>query len=63
VDGREQTDLKETRSVRADYCEQLIAEWLAEQRHLHDRLTPSAVSRIEMTEEMERELRGLGYVD
>jgi len=63
IDECEQTNIEDTESVRADYCEQLIVDWLIEQRDLYHRLTPSKISRIEMSEEMERELRGLGYVD
>ncbi|NIR00388.1 MAG: hypothetical protein GTN78_09340, partial [Gemmatimonadales bacterium] len=63
VDEREQADLRRTRPVRASHCEQLIANWLTQQRELRESIVPDETVPMEMTEDLERELRGLGYVD
>ena len=57
------TDLRSSNPVRAAYCEQVLAEWLTTQRQLCSRIAPESLPRLELSDETERELRGLGYLD
>jgi hypothetical protein len=49
-------------SVRAAYCEQLIAHWLAEQFALCDALGHRSPLSVEASGEVEEQLRALGYL-
>jgi len=62
-DPTEKVNLWLMRPVRASYDEQLIVEWLIEQRRWREALAPGEMQPIEMTDELEREMRGLGYLD
>ncbi|MCJ7749971.1 MAG: sulfatase-like hydrolase/transferase, partial [Armatimonadetes bacterium] len=62
-DVGEQLDLRSTNPVRAAYHEQLIARWLQEQRHWRDVLVREPAPPVELTDEMRKELRELGYLE
>lgn len=62
-DVTETTHLESSHAVRASYCEQLIAQWLTEQSEFRARIAPGLSPRVHISEELDRELRGLGYVD
>ncbi len=48
--------------VRTAYCEQLIVDWLYEQREWRASLGVGAAPKAELTEEVEEGLRALGYL-
>jgi hypothetical protein len=62
ADPSEQVDLSASLPVRAAYDEQLLAHWLVAQaeRRVSSGATPPPT--VEMTEEAERGLRALGYL-
>ncbi len=60
-DPDEQVDLAEALPVRVAYNEQMIAQWLMQQTHLRP-TTFDTASTVEMTEEVEKDLRALGYL-
>ena len=63
ADPDEQVDLTESLPVRAAYHEQLLARWLVEQEHWRDAASGRPSPTVEMTEELKRGLRALGYLD
>jgi arylsulfatase A-like enzyme len=62
VDFAERDDMADRMSVRAAYCEQLIAHWLAEQFALCDALGHRSPLSVEASGEVEEQLRALGYL-
>jgi len=63
ADPDEQVDLAESLPVRAAYHEQLLARWLVEQEHWRDADSGRPPPTVEMTEELNKDLRALGYLD
>jgi arylsulfatase len=62
ADPDEQEDLTQSLPVRAAYDEQLIAQYLATQRHWSGK-ERRAAPQVELTEELREHLRALGYLD
>jgi hypothetical protein len=62
-DVGEEVDLRSANPVRAAYAEQLIAEWLLEQRHWLHSLAGGPARAVELTHEMREELEALGCLD
>jgi arylsulfatase A-like enzyme len=62
ADPAEATDLAASMPVRAAYGEQLIAQWLNEQRSWRDSLGVAAPPSVELTDEVRANLRALGYL-
>ncbi|NIM05003.1 MAG: sulfatase-like hydrolase/transferase [Armatimonadetes bacterium] len=62
ADPDEQVDLTESLPVRAAYHEQEISHWLVSQKCWRDAVSAGKTPSFEMTEEMEKELRALGYL-
>jgi len=63
VDLPEQTDVVESLPARAAYDEQLIARWLVEQSNWRGVPAAGPPPSVEMTDEMRKGLRALGYLD
>jgi len=61
-DRAEKVDLIEKMPVRAAYDEQLIAHWLVEQRAWREASAAGPPPKIELSDELRRELQGMGYV-
>jgi arylsulfatase A-like enzyme len=61
-DPGEQRDLSARLPVRAAYDEQLIAGWLLAQRATRQPLTSAPAPRAELSPELERKLKNLGYL-
>lgn len=62
ADPKEEMDLTDSLPVRAAYGEQLIAKWLRVQRNWLGAESRGA-ARLELSEEMEENLRALGYLE
>ncbi len=60
-DPKEQHDLSEKRPVRAAYDEQLIAQWLLEQRQWRTKFGGKP-PQVDIEETLRKELKSLGYV-
>lgn len=61
-DPGERTDLVDSLPVRAAYGEQLIAQWLAGQQRVAGDTNATSTPSSEFTDEMQDELRALGYI-
>ncbi len=61
-DGAERRDLSDAMPVRTAYCEQLSVDGLYEQREWRASLGVGAAPKAELTEEVEKGLRALGYL-
>ena len=61
-DPREEVDLADEWPVRAAYGEQLIAQWLLDQKQWRDRLHQGPQPAPEIPESLKEQLRALGYL-
>jgi len=61
-DRTEKVDLIEKMPVRAAYDEQLIAHWLVEQRAWREESAAGPSPKIELSDELRRQLQGMGYM-
>ena len=62
ADPGEERDVSGMLPVRAAYDEQLIAQWLLEQRQVRQGLTGGPAPRVHISDELEKQLRSLGYL-
>jgi len=63
ADATEQFDVTSAHPVRAAYDEQLIVKWLTRQQRWYEALSPEDMQPVEMSDELRKELRGLGYLE
>ncbi|HUU53611.1 MAG TPA: sulfatase [Armatimonadota bacterium] len=62
ADPGEEREVSGRLPVRAAYDEQLIAQWLLEQRQVRQGLTGAPAPRVQISDELEKQLRSLGYL-
>jgi arylsulfatase A-like enzyme len=62
TDPQEQVDLSRKLPVRAAYDEQLIAQWLLEQREVRRRSRSVAPPKVDFDQALRKELEALGYL-
>ena len=63
ADPGERTDLTRELPVRAAYHEQLIAQWLRSQLHARSLAPSEAPPPAELTDDLRREMKALGYLE